>query len=247
MNYLKMLPYQVREAIENNYPIILPIGVVEYHAEHLPLGTDAFTAIDAVERLEKRHPELIILPPFYYGSASFAVASPEGNGTVQVDSAKLIPVFEDIFRSLLRVGFRNIHGVIAHQTEGFAQGMPTDLAFRFAAKHAIFEFLEKEVGEGWWGTEQYSNYYSGGNDPFAWIKMHTLSMRNELAPLYPSDHAGKLETSEIMAIYPECVEMDRLDNSIWFARKGVEATAEYGHAAMEAAADALEIQLFGKK
>ena len=57
------------------------------------------------------------------------------------------------------------------------------------------------------------NLYSGGNDPFAWIRMHTLSMRNEIAPLYPSDHAGKLETSEIMAIYPECVEMDRLDNS----------------------------------
>lgn len=77
--------------------------------------------------------------------------------------------------------------------------------------------------------------------------MHTLSLRNELAPLYPGDHAGKLETSEIMAIYPECVEMDRIDNSIWFARKGVEATAEYGDAAMEAAADALELRLFGKK
>ena len=108
MNYLKMLPYQVREAIENNYPIILPIGVVEYHAEHLPLGTDAFTAIDAVERLEKRHPELIILPPFYYGSASFAVASPEGDGTVQVDSAQLIPV-SAIYMVSLPIRLRALH------------------------------------------------------------------------------------------------------------------------------------------
>lgn len=246
MQYLKMLPYQVREAIEKNVPVILPMGVVEYHAEHLPLGTDAFTAINAIERLEKRHPEVVVLPPFYYGSASYAVASPEGKGTVQVDSAHLIPVLEDIFNSLLRVGFRNIHGLIAHQTEQFAQGMPTDLAFRFAAKHVIFNYLEKEVGEGWWGTEEYSNYYSGGNDPFSWIQIHTLSARNEVAKLYPGDHAGKLETSEIMAIYPECVEMDRLDNNIWFARESIHASAEYGEAAMEAGADALERILFGE-
>ena len=40
--------------------------------------------------------------------------------------------------ALLRGGFRNIHGVIHHQTENFAQGMPTDLAFRLAARNAIF-------------------------------------------------------------------------------------------------------------
>ena len=32
MQYLKMLPYQIREAIDNNVPVVLPMGVVEYHA-----------------------------------------------------------------------------------------------------------------------------------------------------------------------------------------------------------------------
>ena len=158
MQYLNMLPYQIRKAIERNDPAALPLGVVEYHAEHLPLGVDCFTCINALERIEKRRPELVVLPPFYYGSASLAVAAPEGNGTVHVDSLRLIPVAEDIFRGLLRVGFRNIHAFIAHQTEEFEQGMPTDLAFRTAAKRVIFEWLEKESGEGWWGTEQYSSY-----------------------------------------------------------------------------------------
>ena len=144
-----MLPYQIRKAIERNDPAALPLGVVEYHAEHLPLGVDCFTCINALERIEKRRPELVVLPPFYYGSASLAVAAPEGNGTVHVDSLRLIPVAEDIFRGLLRVGFRNIHAFIAHQTEEFEQGMPTDLAFRTAAKRVIFEWLEKESGEGW--------------------------------------------------------------------------------------------------
>ena len=132
MQYLKMLPYQVREAIKNNTPVALPLGVIEYHAEHLPLGTDCFTCMEAIRRVEERHPDLVVLPPFYSGCASLAVASPEARGTVHVDGAHIIPVAEDIFRGLLRVGFRNIHAFIAHQTEEFTQGMPTDLTFRFA-------------------------------------------------------------------------------------------------------------------
>ncbi len=249
MQYLKMLPYQIREAIEKNVPVVLPLGVVEYHAEHLPLGVDCFTCINAIERVEKRHPEIVVLPPFYYGAASLAVASPEKNGTVHVDALKLVPVAEEIFKGLLRVGFRNIHCFIAHQTEEFRQGMPTDLAFRLAARHTIFDWVEKESGEGWWGTEEFSDYYSNANNPFNWIRVHTCRENDESgdhARLFPGDHAGKLETSETMAIYPELVELDRIDDTIWFAREGKNASAEYGDAALEAAADDIEITLFGK-
>lgn len=250
MEYLKMLPYQVREAIEKNVPVVLPLGTIEYHAEHLPLGVDSFCCIEAIRRVEERHPEMVILPPFYYGSASFAVAGPEGKGSIHADSAHLIPVAEDIFTSLLRVGFRNIHAFIAHQTEEFAQGMPTDLAFRFAGRHVIFNWLEKESGEGWWGTEKFSNYYSNSNNPFNWIRIHSCREHDTdgvQARLYPGDHAGKLETSETMAIYPEQVELDRIDDTIWFARAGKDASAEYGDAALEMASRDVEISLFGKK
>jgi len=247
MQYLKMLPYQVRAAIDANVPVVLPMGVIEYHAEHLPLGVDCFTCINAIERVEKRHPELVVLPPFYYGAASLAVAAPERNGTVHVDALKLIPVAEEIFRGLLRVGFRNIHGFIAHQTEEFRQGMPTDLAFRMAARHVIFNWLEKESGEGWWGTEQFSNYYSGNNNPFSWIQIHTCRENRKQPDPIPGDHAGKVETSETMCIYPELVELDRIDGSLWYARDGKEASAEYGNMALDAAANDIEVTLFGKK
>ena len=250
MQYLNMLPYQIREAIDKNVPVVLPLGVNEYHAEHLPMGVDCFTCINAIQRVEKRHPEIVVLPPFYYGAASLAVAKPERNGTVHVDALKIIPVAEEIFRGLLRVGFRNIHGFICHQTEEFRQGMPTDLAFRMAARHVVFEWTEKECGEGWWGTEEYSQYYSGGNNPFKWIQIHTTRENDEDGmhnKLYPGDHAGKLETSEAMHICPEYVEMDRLDESIWYSRAGKEASAEYGDAALEMSAKDIEITLFGKK
>lgn len=247
MQYLKMLPYQIREAIDKNVPVVLPMGVIEYHAEHLPVGVDCFTCFDIIERVEKRHPEMVVLPPFYYGAASLAVAKPERNGTVHVDALKLVPVAEDIFHGLLRVGFRNIHGFIAHQTEEFRQGMPTDLAFRLAARHVIFGWLEKESGEGWWGTEEFSDYYSDNNNPFNWIRIHTCRENGLVSDEFPGDHAGKLETSEMLAIDPELVELDRIDDSIWFAREGKNAFTEYGERALEAAARDVEITLFGKK
>ena len=237
MNYLTMQPHQVRTAIQQGVPAILPLGVIEYHAEHLPLGTDSLTCIEAIRRLEARHPEIVVLPPFYYGAASNAVAGPEGKGGLHIDSAHLIPVAEDLFRALLRVGFRNIHAFIAHQTEEFDQGMPTDLAFRFAARHVVFDWLEHHAGGGWWGTEKYSSYYSGDNNPFAWIQVHPILTTDP--ERFPGDHAGRLETSEILAIHPEAVDLSRIDGTLWYARSGQDATAEYGNAALDSAADAM--------
>ena len=247
MKYLEMRPEQIREAIKNNVPVVLPLGVIEYHGEHLPMGVDSFVAIETIERVEKRHPEMIVLPPFYYGAASYAVAAPEQNGTIQVDAEKIIPVAEEIFKSLLRVGFRNIHALICHQTEEFSQGMPTDLAFRFAARHTIFNWLEKNAGEGWWGTEKFSSYYSGDNNPFAWIKIYGPRMNKEDQLRFPGDHAGKCETSEALKMYPQCVDMDKIDNSLWYCRPAKDASAEYGDACLEAYANGLENLIYGEK
>lgn len=40
MRYELMLPHQIRTAIDENWPVILPLGVLEYHGEHLAVGMD---------------------------------------------------------------------------------------------------------------------------------------------------------------------------------------------------------------
>ena len=47
-----------------------------------------------------------------------------------------------------------------------------------------------------------------------------------------------------MAIYPELVELDRIDGSIWFAREGKDSSVEYGNDALEAGARSVEKTLF---
>jgi creatinine amidohydrolase/Fe(II)-dependent formamide hydrolase-like protein len=176
MRYELMLPREIRAAIDGNWPVVLPLGVLEYHGEHMAVGMDTLAVTGILEILEM-DANLVILPPFSYGAASYAVEPPERTGTLHIDAEALIPLAKAMFTGLLRIGFRNIHLVIHHQTENFAAGMPTDLAFKLAARQAIFAFLEAERGEGWWGAKSMADYYerqSSGDDPFNWIKAHPL-------------------------------------------------------------------------
>jgi creatinine amidohydrolase len=229
MRYEMMLPHQIRAAIAANTPVVLPLGVLEYHGEHMAVGMDTLAVTCALDILEKEA-DIVILPPFYYGAASYAVEPPEGTGSVQVDSTALHPFARELFNGLLRVGFRNIHAFIHHQTENFATGMPTDLAFKFGARQAIFAFLEKTRGEGWWGNATMSDYYAqqaGGDDPFNWIKIHPLMTRETIGQ-YPFDHAGEGETSLMLAMCPEAVDMDRISDERWYTQSARNASEPTG-------------------
>jgi len=229
MRYELMLPYQIRNAIERRWPVVLPLGVLEYHGEHMAVGMDTLAVVKLLEILEGEM-DLVILPAFYYGAASYAVEPPEGRGSLHVAADKLFPFAQELFGGLLRIGFRNIHFFIHHQTENFTAGMPTDLAFKFAARQAIFAFLERERGEGWWGNEKMADYYAEqaeGDDPFNWIKGHPL-MTPEIIRSYPFDHAGEGETSLMMALCPADVDMAHFSPEAWYSRSAREASPELG-------------------
>ena len=229
MRYEMMLPHQIRAAIDARWPVVLPLGVLEYHGEHMSVGMDTLAVTGVLDILEKEM-NLVILPSFYYGAASYAVEPPERNGTLHVDAEALLPFARAMFQGLLRIGFRNIHVVVHHQTENFLAGMPTDLVFKLAARQAIFAFLEKERGEGWWGNEKMADYYaqqSAGDDPFNWVKAHPL-MTPTAMDGYPFDHAGEGETSLMMALSPAAVDLSRLSQDKWYARSARQASVERG-------------------
>ncbi len=210
--------------------MVLPLGVLEYHGEHLGVGMDTFAVTRMIDRLGAER-DLVILPAFPYGAASHAVAGPGGTGTVHVDAAALVPLAEALFTGLLRVGFRNVHAVIHHQTENYAQGMPTDLAFRLGARQAVMKTLEAVRGPGWWGEQGGADYYAAhaaGDNPMNWVQVHPL-MSPEIMAAYPFDHAGVGETSLMLALAPETVDMDRLTGDApWYVQGAVAATADLG-------------------
>jgi creatinine amidohydrolase len=150
---------------------------------------------------------------------------------MHINADTLLPFAQEMFRALLRIGFRNIHFFIHHQTENFAFGMPTDLAFKLAARQAVFEFVERERGEGWWGNNKMADYHTkqadGGDDPFNWIKGHPL-LSPESTRKFPFDHAGQGETSLMMTLCPEAVDMKRFSAKKWYTRSAKKASRELG-------------------
>lgn len=245
MKYELMLPFQIRKAIEEKWPVVLSVGVLEYHAEHCAVGTDALIINKITDEVEKEI-NMVVMPPFYYGVSSHAVAVPENNGTINVNADALHFFARDVFKGLLRVGFRNIHVLCWHQSDCFNDGMPTDLAIKLAARESIFEFIEKEKGEGWWGNKNNNAFYiqhQNGYNPLAdWIKFHPL-LSSEIQKKYPADHAGKMETSMMMALCPETIDMEHWTKELWYAAAAEDASVEYGNSLKKVIIESLRLIL----
>ena len=232
MQYDRMRPAQIAAAVASATPVVLPIGVLEYHGGHLPTGVDLLVVTETLARLGDA---IITLPPFAYGAASHAVAGP-GSGTLHLDATALLPVAEALFAALLNTGFRNLHAVIHHQTENFTQGMPTDLTFRLAARNAIFRHLEAAHGPGWWGDLAMQDYYAGqaaGADPFTWIRIHPLF---PTGADFPFDHAGIGETALMLALAPDTVDLGMAgEGGHWYTEGAAQATAAMGERGVQIA------------
>ena len=228
MQLLDIFYKELEDARERKVPFIIPIGTIEYHTRHLSLGTDTFVVTGVLRELEKKK-EIVVCPPIWYGVASYAVAGPE-SGTIHVDVDAYEQYLYNILKSLVWGGVKNIYCIPHHQTEN-AGLMPMTLACHKAAKKVIMEYLEGTQGLGWWGKDSYANYYEDcatGDDPFSYIKVLPL-LGTGVQKICGFDHAGKVETSMMLSLYPDKVDLERRkDNTEWYAQSAAEASKEFG-------------------
>ena len=126
------------------------------------------------------------------------------------------------------------------------QGMPLDLAFRFAGRRAIFAEEERKKGRGWWGDSAMKDYYDAPeNNIFNHIMIHALT-DEKIEEEFSSDHAGIVETSAMMELYPETVHLEKHISSDWFAGSSLQASAEFGRRYVRAIVANMEKVLFFK-
>jgi len=88
---------------------ILPVGVVEEHGAHLPLGMDSFAAevyaASAAPHLEEAGYEVLVAPTINYGVARAAIDFP---GTLSLEPETLRSMVVEIGRSLARHGLNKL-------------------------------------------------------------------------------------------------------------------------------------------
>ena len=108
---LAKIPFtEVKRLVDGGRALtILPVGVVEEHGAHLPLGLDSFAAetysVSAAPHLEEAGYEVVIAPTISYGVARAAIDFP---GTLSLEPETLRSMIVEIGRSLSRHGLNRL-------------------------------------------------------------------------------------------------------------------------------------------
>ncbi|QAY66453.1 creatininase family protein [Paenibacillus protaetiae] len=106
---------QIGELPKEKALVVLSIGAVEQHGDHMPVMTDALigeaTLTEALEKLDPAE-QVWVIPPISYGKSNEHIGIP---GTISLSAATLAGIVKDIAASLQASGFRrlllfNTHG-----------------------------------------------------------------------------------------------------------------------------------------
>lgn len=101
----RMRSPEVRQAAEEARGVaIIPVGAVEVHGPHLPVGTDSIETYEIGLRAA-READVVIAPPLWYGNSRSFMDFP---GTVSVRPEILKEIARDVALSLIQHGFDKI-------------------------------------------------------------------------------------------------------------------------------------------
>lgn len=234
MRLQHLLPYQLKQAIDEAWPLLIPTGCIEYHGPHQALGLDTLLVEELLTRVAQRV-NCIVAPPFWYGPTGYAVTGPD-QGTLDVSTERFGRHVKDVLSSFWDVGFRwIIAGVHHQQMEG-----PESLAIRQAAVEVAFEKAHAERGHAWWGKAPLAPDDNVFERIQVWPSVLPAAAEQGVVM---ADHAGYHETSLLMAAHPDLVDPERLGMDVpWYCTtsdsKAREASVEAGERMWTAMVDA---------
>ena len=173
--------FDIKEQIEQSKIAILPVGAVEAHGPHLPLGTDNILAERLSEKLASRVNGLI-LPTLPYGQVWSLRNFP---GSITVSNESLISLIVDIGKSLFKQGFTTFAMVNGHLGNGVAIKEAARVLYETCPGMRVFYF-----------------FYPGMNKAVEEIR-ETVSAHGTYF------HACEIETSYMLYLSPEHVDMEK--------------------------------------
>jgi creatinine amidohydrolase len=172
-------------AVEKSQGVaIIPMGVLEKHGQHLPLGTDVFIARDMVRRAVEQ--EYAVVFPFYFAGQIFEAK--QQPGTIAYSTELIYKLLDETCREIARNGFKKIILVNAH-----------------GGNNAFLQYFTQVQLES---PRDYVVYFI--RPP---VDSETQRKINEMSKSAIQDgHGGEVETSAVLAIRPDLVKMERAND-----------------------------------
>ncbi len=159
---------------------IIPLGILEKHGPHLPLGTDLISVREtAIRAAEKEF--TIIFPPFYFGQIYEARQQP---GTVAYSPQTVLAVLQETCDELHRNGIEKIILVNGHGGNNSLLPYFCQTQLEKKKDYAVYLFRPEE-------TEAYQDQLDNMRQT-DW-----------------DGHAGETETSLMLAVRPDLVQLDK--------------------------------------
>ena len=164
--------------------LVLPVGAIEQHGPHLPVGTDYLTveylAREAANQAQQEIP-ILIAPTLPFGSSHHHLSF---GGTMSLSTETYYRTLIDLCESMIISRFRSLVLLNGHGgNHELIQLVARDLAIKHDIKFAAM------------------SYWTVAWDALIEVEAHK---QNNLP-----GHAGSFETSEIMALRPELVREPR--------------------------------------
>jgi creatinine amidohydrolase len=179
---------EVGDEISAGTPIVLPVGAVEQHGPHLPLGTDAFIPHHLALRVAATR-RLVVAPPIVYGAYSRPRTGGGRHfpGSVGLPGRTLERVVAGVVQDWMRQGFRRVMVLNGHFENAWT--------LLEAVERAIEPYGEthKAVLVHWWDQV--------GDDD-------VRSIFGEGFPGWEAEHASITETSMMEVFEPGLVRTD---------------------------------------
>jgi creatinine amidohydrolase len=157
---------------------VVPLGIVEKHGPHLPLGTDLFDARELARRAA-REEYAIVFPPYYFGQIFEARHQP---GTLAYSAPLVLELLQETVDEIARNGISRIILVNGH-----------------GGNNALVQyFCQSQLSR----RRDYAVYwFQPASDPDAAPAVEKLR-RTQM-----DMHAGEVETSTMLAHRPDLVQL----------------------------------------
>jgi len=171
-------------ALSKETVVVFPIASLEQHSHHLPFFTDSLLVGSVVDAVDQRIGDRILVLPVQWLGYSYH-HTPFG-GTITVASDTHIALLVETVESLVRAGFSRFLILNGHG------GNISDVGV--ALQKLKEQYPEAEV----WGA----SYWNVARSEIEAIRE---------SPIGGIGHAGEMETSLMLHLYPQLVRRDRME------------------------------------